>query len=449
MQSRILLIDDDDSLRRVTEYNLTTAGFKVITAATGGEGLALFAEENPELVITDVKLGDMNGLQILAAVKEMSPEIPVIVITAFGSIEMAVKAMQEGAYTFLAKPFDREALRISCKKALAVKALREQKEQLAGEINRLTGVEGMVTANSAMAELLDTALRVAGSEATVLITGESGTGKEVLARLIHQHSQRAEGPMVAVNCAAIPENLIESELFGHVKGAFTGAVDNRKGRFQSAVSGTLFLDEVAELRMDMQAKLLRTIQEREVQPVGSDRVEDVDVRLVAATNRDIREAIAQGEFREDLYYRLGVIPLHIPPLRERMEDITGLADFFLNKLNAPADVCFSKPALAELKSYSWPGNIRELRNIVERSLILRRGPIIQAEELQLACVPPTFSAGNIPEIPPGGLSLEEVEKGLIEKALSMAGGNRSEAARLLKIPRHVFIYRLEKFGIAS
>ncbi|HIJ78989.1 MAG: sigma-54 dependent transcriptional regulator [Desulfobulbaceae bacterium] len=451
MQSKILLIDDDDSLRRVTEHNLTTAGFRVLPAASGGQGLALFKKENPDLVITDVQLGDMNGLQILAAVKKISPPTPVIVITAFGSIELAVKAMQEGAYTFLAKPFDREALRISCKKALAERALREQKEHLAGEVDRLTGVEGMTTANSAMAELLDTALRVAGSEATVLITGESGTGKEVLARLIHQRSQRAGGPMVTVNCAAIPETLIESELFGHVKGAFTGATANRKGRFQSAAGGTLFLDEVTELRLDLQAKLLRAIQEREVQPVGADRQEEIDVRLIAAGNRDIKKAVSKGEFREDLYYRLGVIPLHIPPLRERPEDIPTLADHFLNKLNGPAEVRFSEAALNLLKSYSWPGNIRELRNIVERSLILRRGATIEAEELQLGGKPPqlAFDSANLPDIPAEGLSLERVEKGLIVKALALANGNRSEAARLLKIPRHVLIYRLEKFGITA
>ncbi|MHB1015179.1 MAG: sigma-54-dependent transcriptional regulator, partial [Desulfurivibrionaceae bacterium] len=287
MNPRILLIDDDASLRRVTEYNLSSAGFAVLGAASGREGLALFHKHDPDLVITDVQLGDLNGLQILAAVKKASPFTPVLVITAFGSIELAVKAMQEGAFTFLAKPFDREALRLSCRKALEMRQLHEQKKQLSGEVDRLTGTEGMETANPAMAELLDTARRAANSEATVLITGESGTGKEVLARLIHQHSPRAQGSMVAVNCAAIPENLLESELFGHVKGAFTGAVSSRKGCFQSAAGGTLFLDEIGELRLDLQAKLLRAIQERVVAPVGADQPEAVDVRLIAASNRDL------------------------------------------------------------------------------------------------------------------------------------------------------------------
>lgn len=447
MKPRILLIDDDASLRRVTEYNLSRGGFTVLGAASGREGLALFHRHNPDMVITDVQLGDLDGLQILAAVKKESPHTPVLVITAFGSIELAVKAMQEGAFTFLTKPFDREALRLSCRKALEMRLLHEQKQQLSGEVNRLTGTEGMETANSAMAELLDTARRAANSEATVLIAGESGTGKEVLARLIHQHSPRAQGPMVAVNCAAIPETLLESELFGHVKGAFTGAVSNRKGRFQAAAGGTLFLDEIGELRLDLQAKLLRAIQERVVSPVGADAPEAVDVRLIAASNRDLYAAIGQGTFREDLYYRLGVIVLPLPPLRERREDIPGLVSHFLLKVGAPAGVRFSAEALARLKAHPWPGNIRELQNIVERAVILRRGLLIEADELQLAACPQPATENGIPEIPDEGLSLEAVEQGLIKKALAKAGGNRSEAARLLKIPRHVLIYRLEKFKI--
>jgi two-component system NtrC family response regulator len=446
MADTILLIDDDESLRRVTEYNLTEAGFKVITAESGQAGLKKFAGANPDLVITDVKLGDMDGIELLAAIKKESPDTPVIVITAFGSIEMAVKAMHEGAFNFITKPFDRDTLSISCNKALELKSLRSQKKQLAEEVNRLTGTAGMETANSAMAELLETALKVAGSEATVLITGESGTGKEVLARLIHQNSPRKECPMVAVNCTAIPDNLIESELFGHVKGAFTGAVANRKGRFQTATHGTLFLDEIGELKMDMQAKLLRAIQEREVEPVGSDKTEKVDVRIIAATNKDLQEAVSEGLFREDLYYRLGVIPLHLPPLRDRREDIPALAKHFLKKLDAPRGVRFSDKALKVMKNYDWPGNIRELQNSVERCLILRKTNIVEPEDLNLSSLTDR-SVIEIPEIPSEGISLEEVEKGLIVKALEKSNGNRSQAARLLKIPRHVLIYRLEKFEL--
>jgi len=445
MVDTILLIDDDESLRRVTEYNLAAAGFRTLTAAGGKEGLRLFREQQPDLLITDVKLGDMNGLEVLREAKKLNPEIPVIVITAFGSIEMAVEAMKQGAFNFITKPFDRDTLRLSCSKALEMVRLRSRNADLTEEVNRLTATEGMETANSAMAELLQTALRVAESEATILITGESGTGKEVLARLIHQNSSRRNAPLVSVNCSAIPESLIESELFGHVKGAFTGAIANRKGRFQSANTGTLFLDEIGELRMEMQAKLLRGIQEQEVEPVGSDKIEKVDVRIIAATNKDLQEAIRTGEFREDLYYRLGVIPLHLPPLRERKEDIPALVRHFLKKMNAPPSVTFSPKVIARMQAYEWPGNIRELQNAVERCIILRRSDTIDECSLRPTPDPVGKSAGLLPDIPDEGLSLEEVEKGLIRKALDKAGGNRSEAARLLKIPRHVLIYRLEKY----
>ena len=448
MTQRILLIDDDDSLRRVTEYNLTAAGFILEAAASGHEGLAAFKKETPDLVVTDVKLGDMSGLDVLSEIKAVVPGLPVIVITAFGSIEMAVEAMRQGAFTFITKPFDRETLRLSCQKALEVQELVAQKQQLADEIDRLTGTAGMVTANSAMAELLDIALRAAGSEASVLITGESGTGKEVLARLIHRNSPRRSGPMVAVNCAAIPDSLIESELFGHVKGAFTGAVAKRRGRFQSAMRGTLFLDEIGDMKLEMQVKLLRAVQEREVEPVGSDRSESIDVRLIAATNRDLKKGMAAGEFREDLYYRLGVIPLHLPPLRERREDVPALAAHFLKKLQAPPRVRFAEDALELLRNYEWPGNIRELQNQIERAVILRRDDVIAARDLVLGTVSVSSpSARFLPDLPVDGISLEEVEKELITSALARSNGNRSEAARLLQVPRHVLIYRLEKYDL--
>ncbi|MEW6427269.1 MAG: sigma-54 dependent transcriptional regulator [Thermodesulfobacteriota bacterium] len=446
MGQRILLIDDDESLRRVTEYNLVQAGFFVATAASAREGMALFRRDQPDLVVTDVSLGDGSGLDILATVKQESPDTPVIVITAFGSIEMAVEAMKQGAFTFIAKPFDRDTLRLSCGKALEMRQLKNRNLELLDEVDRLTATSGMETANSAMAELLATALKVAESEATVLISGESGTGKEVLARLIHGHSPRRNGPLVSVNCSAIPETLIESELFGHVKGAFTGAVASRKGRFQRASGGTLFLDEIGELKTEMQAKLLRVLQEQEVEPVGSDRTERIDARIIAASNRDLLAAIRDGHFREDLYYRLGVIPLHLPPLRERREDIPALVRHFLRKIGAPAGVRFSDRVLRRMQDYHWPGNIRELQNAVERCVILRRHDLIDE------CTPGPVAAREeggwlVPEIPDEGISLEEVEKELIQRALAKAGNNRSEAARLLRIPRHVLIYRLEKFGL--
>ena len=446
MPARILIIDDDKNLLRVTEYNLSDVGFMVDTAATGATGLEKFRETIPDLVITDVKLGDMTGLTVLETVKRESPDTPVIVFTAFGSIDLAVEAMQKGAFHFITKPFGRETLRQFCWKALELKTLKEQNQFLSSEVNRLTGAAGIETASATMRKLLETAIKVAHSEATVLITGESGTGKEVLARLIHMNSRRGNKPMVTVNCAAIPESLIESELFGHVKGAFTGAIADRKGRFQAASAGTLFLDEIAELKPDMQAKLLRVIQEREVEPVGSEKRQKVDIRIVAATNKDLAHLVQKGMFREDLFYRLSVIPLHIPPLRERREDIEQLLSHFLKQFHAPLDVHFSPGALAEMKTYDWPGNIRELQNMVERCVILRQDITIRTSDLKLK---PMEACGEteIPEIPDHGISLESMERGLVLKALQKSDGNRSEAARLLHIPRHVLIYRIRKYGI--
>ncbi len=445
MAETILLIDDDRSLLRVTEYNLSQSGFHVVSADSGREGLAMFEASLPDMVITDLQLGDMNGLELLDGMKEMAPAIPVIVITAFGSIKVAVEAMQRGAFHFLTKPFDRDVLRQSCRRALEVGALQAEKELLVEEVNRLSGVHRMETASSVMAELLSTAVKAAESEAAILITGESGTGKELLARLIHQRSSRKDKVMVSVNCAALPPDLIESELFGHVKGAFTGATGHRKGRFQAADQGTLFLDEIGEMRFDLQAKLLRVLQEGEIEPVGSDRAETVDVRLITATNKDLKEEIEQGRFREDLYYRLCVIPLNLPPLRERKEDIPALADHFIKKMGAPTDVSFTPDAAKLLTQYHWPGNIRELQNVIERSMILRSSDKIRAEDLKLTDQADSSRSGFT--LPPGGLDLIEVEKDLIKQALQMANNNQSEAARLLSIPRHVLLYRLEKFNL--
>jgi len=443
---RILLIDDDKNLLRVTEYNLKAAGFDVATAASGQKGLTLFRSTFPDLVITDVKLGDLNGLEVLAAIKQEAPDMPVIIITAFGSIDMAVTAMKQGAFNFITKPFDRDTLRLACTKALEMARLKTQNLRLFEEVNRLTGAQGMETANSAMQELLDTALTVADSEATVLVTGESGTGKEVLARLIHQRSRRQAGPFVAVNCAAIPETLIESELFGHVKGAFTGATATRKGRFLAAHNGTLFLDEIGELKMDMQAKLLRVLQEREVEPVGSEKRHRIDIRVISASNKDLAGLTASKKFREDLYYRLSVVPLHLPPLRERREDIPALIQHFLRKLDAPVGIKFSSAAIQTLARHTWPGNIRELQNTVERCVILRKGSVIEATDLNLAEPPQASDRYQALDIPDEGLSLEAVERSLIQSALAKSGGNRTQAARLLKIPRHVLIYRLKKYN---
>lgn len=446
MVDTVLLIDDDDNLRKVTAYNLENAGFKVIPAGSGREGIAIIENKEPSVIISDVKLGDMDGIEILDFVKTRFSHIPVIIITAFGTIEMAVKAMNKGAFNFITKPFDRDTLRLCTLKALEYVHLKADNLALSNEITRITGTTGIVSVNSAMGELLETAKLAADSNASILITGESGTGKELLARIIHESSRRKSRPMLAVNCASIPENLIESELFGHVKGSFTGAVSDRKGKFLAASGGTLFLDEITELKIDLQAKLLRALQENEITRVGSETVEKTDVRIISAANINISEAINKGIFRDDLYYRLGVIPLEIPPLRKRADDIPGLVKHFMKTLEVPENIEFSEGALSKMMKYRWPGNIRELKNTVERCVILRKGDKIEEKDLKLVSLSKKESS-FLPEIPDEGISLEYVEKTLIEKALEKSGHNQTKAAELLKIPRHVFIYRLAKYKI--
>lgn len=448
MAGHLLLIDDDESLLEVTSHNLSTGGFSVLEARSGEEGLALFAKKWVDLVVTDVKLSGMDGLSVLAAVKEINPDIPVIVITAHGTIEMAVEAMKQGAFTFITKPFSRDALRLSCRKALEMGSLQRKNRELTDEIEAIRGKEAPVVASPVMEQLVATARRVANSDAPVLITGESGTGKEVIARLIHRESPRRSGPLITVNCAAIPENLVESELFGHVKGAFTGAVSDQPGKFRAANGGTLFLDEIGDLPLAIQAKLLRAIQEKEVEPVGSQKVISCDIRLISATHRDLAKAIVEGAFREDLFYRIGVVPLHIPPLRERPEEIVPMANHFLAAFGSHSghSLAFTKGASGALVAHPWPGNIRELKNVVERCAILASGHAIDTTDLALAGSSGTAPGGAF-RLPEGGLSLPDLEEDLIRQALSRSGGNRSQAARLLGIPRHVLIYRLEKYGI--
>jgi two-component system NtrC family response regulator len=378
----------------------------------------------------------------------------VLVITAFGNVETAVEAMKEGAYDFIGKPFHRDQLLLSVGKAF-------ERRRLAAEVRNLriraSGVERqIVSVSPAMKQVLSVADRVAATDATVLITGESGTGKEVVARRIHVRSRRAEGPFVAVNCAAIPGELLESELFGHARGAFTGAVRDRAGRFRQAAGGTLFLDEVGEIPLPLQAKLLRVLQERAVDVVGGDRSVPVDVRILAATNRDLPERIREGTFREDLYYRLNVVEIRVPPLRERPEDIPPLVDYFMKETSADRELTVPPAVIEELKSRPWPGNVRELSNACERMAVLCRG-----NEVSLGDLPPAASKARgaeaaagaegsgegWPPLPPGGLSLVDLEKRVIERALQLKGGNITQAAAYLRIPRHILVYRIEKFGI--
>ena len=450
MKQSILIIDDDASLRRILEYNLLEAGYAVTAVASGEEGLRTLQSERYSLVITDMKMPGIDGMGVLRGVKELSPETLVIIITAFGTIDIAVEAMKSGAYDYITKPFNRDGLRLTVAKALAFSAIKAENSDLKHELADRSDFRAIVGNSPVMAKIFQVIDKVAPTEATVLITGESGTGKELVARSIHAKSSRNNAPFIAVNCSAIPRDLLESELFGHIKGAFTGAIKDRSGKFELADSGIIFLDEIGELPLELQPKLLRTIQERVVEPVGGSEQKKLDVRIIAATNLDISKALADGLFREDLYYRLAVIPLHLPPLRERREDIPLLVRHFCIK-HGGADVRFDQEAIAALAGYGWPGNVRELENLVERLLIMSN-----SNRLTLNDIPDkvrenrrTAATGKIINLPDEGCSLEDLERAIVTEALSRNGWNQTAAARFLQIPRHTLIYRMEKYRIAG
>ncbi len=454
MKSKILVIDDDTSLRRVLEYNLVESGYLVVSAPDGEEGLRLFGEETPDLVITDMKMPGMDGIQVLKHIKERAPDMLVIMITAFGAVDVAVDAMKAGAYDYITKPFNRDELRMSVAKALRFTGLAAENRRLKSELADRTDFRSIVGASSEMERVFHVVRKVADTDASVLITGESGTGKELIARQIHDLSSRRDAPFVPINCAAIPRDLLESELFGHVKGAFTGAIKDKIGKFTQAEGGTLFLDEVGELPLDLQPKLLRALQERVIEPVGGGRPVKLDVRVVGATNRDIDVALADGSFREDLFYRLAVIPLQLPSLRERRDDIPLLLRSFCSKHGAGA-VTFEPAALAALSSYHWPGNVRELENLVERLLIMRNGTVITVGDLPAKVrgdVAPADQGGSslkVINLPDGGYSLEQLEREVVMESLARTGWNQTAAARFLRIPRHILVYRMEKYGIQA
>ncbi len=445
----ILFIEDDDSGRELGLYNLQKAGYVAEGASDGEAGLLRFDPERHALVITDVKMPGLSGLEVLRRVKERSPGTPVLVITAYADIDVAVSAMKAGAFDFLGKPFHREHLVLTVQKALEQGRMRREIERLK---IRAAGVERpIVHKSAAMARALEIADRVAPSAASVLITGESGTGKELVARRIHVHSDRAAGPFVAVNCAAIPGDLLESELFGHLRGAFTGAVRDRPGRFRQAHGGTLFLDEIGELPLALQAKLLRALQERTIDVVGGDAPIPVDVRVLAATNQDPHTLVAAGAMRRDLLYRLNVVELLLPPLRERRDDIPPLVAHFVAHFAGGRDLDVPDAVLADLAARAWPGNVRELENACERAVLLCTGPA-----LRLADLPPRprepeagpSPAGDwLPALPEDGLSLVDLEKRVIERALQLRRGNVSQTAAYLRIPRHILVYRMEKYGL--
>ncbi len=447
----ILVVDDDPSLRRVVVYQLEQEGYCVTSASSGPEAVDAVRAGGINLLITDVMMPGMDGLELVDRVRASAPNVVPVVITAHGDVATAVRAMQSGAFDFVEKPFTRERLLASVGKALAYALLRDENRRLRALVGGGAVSGSIVGSSSSLRAFLDDLRLAADSDATVLLFGESGTGKELAAGAIHEFSPRRDRPMVVVNCAAIPESLVESELFGHRKGSFTGAIEDRKGKFEAAASGTIFLDEIGDLPLPAQARLLRVLQEGEVDKVGATAPVRVDVRVVAATRVDLEARVGEGTFREDLWYRLNVIPLRIPPLRERPGDVPILVEHFLVKhaqRHGRSVPRFEPAALDRLERYDWPGNVRELENLLERFIVLGRSETIAAADLPEALRrdAPRFGGARM-DLPPGGIVLEDVERGLIEEALRRSGGNQSSAARFLGISRQTLIYRMKKFGL--
>jgi DNA-binding NtrC family response regulator len=448
MKHRVLVVDDDASVAQVVRFLLEEEGHDTAVVADFAGAKRAFAAGQFDLVVTDLKLPDGTGLDALKTVKETSPDVPVILITAFATVKTAVEAMKSGAFDYVQKPFDNDRLKGLVANALRLRDLRIENVRLRDELASRYGINAIVGASPQMEKVRETVRLAAASEAAVMVLGETGTGKELVARAIHFLGRRAAQPFVAVNCGAIPENLVESELFGHKKGSFTGATSDRDGRFVQADTGTIFLDEVTEMRRDLQVKLLRVIEAHEVQPVGSTDTLKVDVRIISATNRDPMECVRDGEFREDLYYRLNVFTLPIPPLREHRQDIPELVASYLGQRGyVPGAV--SESALELLAEHDFPGNVRELQNVIESGLILSGGKPVQPEHVADRLMPQAASLKpQSPSIPDDGVSLAEVERSHLEAALRKTGGNQSQAARLLGISRATLIYRMKKHGLS-
>jgi len=447
----ILIVEDEAKMRRLLELNLGEDGFPTFSAGDAEAGLKLLRENPIDLVLTDLKLPGMNGLEFLQTIKRESASMPVVVMTAFGSVETAVEAMKAGASDYVLKPFSLTEMRMVIHKELDVRNLREENRELREALGKRYAHPNVVARSPKMQEVLATVERVATTNATVLLGGESGVGKDLIARAIHEKSRRATGPFLKINSTAIPENLLESELFGFEKGAFTGAVASKPGKFELADKGTLFLDEIGDVPPATQVKLLRVLQEREFERLGGTRTVKVDVRLIAATNRDLRAALEEGTFREDLYYRLNVVPIDIAPLRERREDIPELANLFIGRFNGESSKpveAISREAMQILVNYHWPGNVRELQNIVERGCALAKGSVLEAADIHLD-IRPAKAANGTTGFLPDGMTLEQWEDEMVQEALRRANGNKSQAARLLGLSRNALRYRLSKIGIAD
>ncbi|MBI4823431.1 MAG: sigma-54-dependent Fis family transcriptional regulator [Nitrospirae bacterium] len=453
-EAKILVIDDEKLLRWSLEQNFTKEGYTVFTAEKGLEGLAAFREEMPDITFLDIHLPDVSGITVLEGIKEIRGDALVVMITAFGDIQTAVKTIKLGAYDFLEKPFNMDKLKILVQKALETVSLRKEVFQFRSHLSARYGIDSIVGKSEEIKRVFEMITKIAKSDATtILLQGESGTGKDLTAKVIHYQSKRADKPFMEINCTALPETLIESELFGHEKGAFTDAKTMKQGLFELADGGTIYLDEIGDMKPNTQAKLLKVIESKVFKHIGGTKDIEVDIRIIAATNKDIAEDVRKGNFREDLYYRLKVIPLVMPPLRERKEDILILAKYFIHELNREFKKNFkglSKETEKCFLEYSWPGNVRELKNVIERVMILESEDYILPDHLPVELTYKTQAIQtaktiNI-RIPPRGIDIEEVEKELIRQALDSTRGNQTKAARLLNLTRDTLRYRMQKFG---
>ncbi|HEY8808925.1 MAG TPA: sigma-54 dependent transcriptional regulator [Solirubrobacterales bacterium] len=455
-QKSILVADDDASIRSLLKQLLADEGFAVLEASTGIEVVDKVKESSPDLVIMDVRMPELDGIEALARLKSTNPKTAVLIMTAFGSSNAAIRAMELGAFDYITKPFELDKISHSVKRVLDYQDLTAEVEVLRDEISSLVQTERIVGNSPAMQEVYKTIGKVAKADATVLITGESGTGKELVAEALHFNSNRRSGPMVKVSCAALPETLLEAELFGHEKGSFTGAMTQRRGRFEMADKGTIFLDEIGEMTVPTQTKLLRVLQERKIERIGSNLPIKVDIRIIVATNKDLQKQVEQNKFRDDLYYRLNVINIHMPPLRDRKEDIPSLVEHFLAKHRYSATAqpaAISEEAIRRLMEYNWPGNVRELENVIERAVVLSRGQIITSRELPFGDHDAAEGEEGEGEADAKGdssffkKSVAQFEKDLIMKALRDANGNRSKAAEMLGIYRRLLYAKIKEYGL--
>jgi two-component system response regulator AtoC len=446
---RVLIADDEKNMRWVLDETLSKEGYEVSQAADGKEAMAAIEDNPPDLMVLDHKMPAPDGMEVLRRIRAKGETFPVIMLTAHGNVQLAVEAMKAGATEYLTKPFDLEELKLAIEKALRISELSEEVQRLRDELDRDWDIDGIVATDARMLEVLATVHKVAPTSATAMIYGESGTGKELIARAIHRLSPRGGKPFIEVHAGALPETLLESELFGYEKGAFTGAVQSKPGRFEMANGGTLFLDEIGDITPNVQVKLLRVLQERRFERLGATRSIEVDVRVVAATNQDLQQLIADGQFREDLFYRLNVVPITLPPLRQRKGDVPRLVAHFLDKFQA-GETTISPDAMNLLIEYAWPGNIRELENTVERMIILSQGPEIGVDDLPSE-VRAGHRGGPAPQtgfiLPEAGCDLEEVEMDLVAQALDRTAGNVPKAARLLGLTPKTLEVRMQRFGM--